>query len=61
MCFYFNGQFAGKSNDFLGCLMLGEQCSKGRRLKQWRDCLLLPDQYHEQWHSLGAQLPPHFS
>jgi rabphilin-3A len=47
----------GKSNDFLGSLVLGEQASKGRRLKQWRDCLLLPDQYHEQWHSLGSQIP----
>ncbi|XP_070496175.1 double C2-like domain-containing protein beta isoform X2 [Chironomus tepperi] len=49
----------GKSNDFLGSLILG-QCSKGRRLKQWRDCLLLPDQYHEQWHCLSSEhIPQH--
>lgn len=48
----------GKSNDFLGSLMLG-QSSKGRRLKQWKDCIILPDQYHEQWHFLSSDLPNH--
>ncbi|XP_055696209.1 synaptotagmin-10 [Lutzomyia longipalpis] len=47
----------GKSNDFLGSLMLGPT-SKGRRLKQWRDCVRLPDHCHEQWHCLSAD-PPH--
>ncbi|CRK92213.1 CLUMA_CG005704, isoform B [Clunio marinus] len=48
----------GKSNDFLGSLILG-QISKGRRLKQWKDCIILPDQYHEQWHFLSSDLPHH--
>lgn len=46
----------GKSNDFLGSLMLGQN-SKGRRLKQWKDCIRLPDQYHEQWHCLSSEMP----
>lgn len=49
----------GKSNDFLGSLMLGPT-SKGRRLKQWRDCVRLPDHYHEQWHCLSAD-PAHWA
>lgn len=44
----------GKSNDFLGSLVLSGTTSKGRRLKQWRDCIRLPDHYHEQWHCLAA-------
>jgi rabphilin-3A len=49
----------GKSNDFLGSLVFSGQTSKGRRLKHWRDSIILPDQYHEQWHSLSPDLPGH--
>lgn len=46
----------GKSNDFLGSLALGGN-SKGRRLKQWKDCIRMPDCFHEQWHCLtGDQI-----
>lgn len=48
----------GKSNDFLGSLILGSN-SKGRRLKQWKDCVRLPDQYHECWHCLSSDSPSH--
>ncbi|XP_055386855.1 double C2-like domain-containing protein beta isoform X2 [Condylostylus longicornis] len=48
----------GKSNDFLGSLILGHN-SKGRRLKQWQDCVKLPDHYHEQWHCLSNEQPSH--
>lgn len=50
----------GKSNDFLGSLIFGPN-SKGRRLKQWKDCVRLPDCYHEQWHCLSIELPNHSS
>lgn len=48
----------GKSNDFLGTLILGPN-SKGRRLKQWKDSVRLPDHYHEQWHCLSSEPPNH--
>lgn len=44
----------GKSNDFLGSLILSGS-SKGRRLKQWRDCTRIPDHFHEQWHCLSGE------
>lgn len=43
----------GKSNDFLGSLVVGGN-SKGRRLKQWKDCIRMPDCFHEQWHCLSG-------
>lgn len=43
----------GKSNDFLGSLVIGYN-SKGERLQQWMDCIRLPDQYHEKWHCLAG-------
>uniref|UniRef100_A0A1B0C8V3 Putative ca2+-dependent phospholipid-binding protein synaptotagmin n=1 Tax=Lutzomyia longipalpis TaxID=7200 RepID=A0A1B0C8V3_LUTLO len=52
-----DGMARQQRNDFLGSLMLGPT-SKGRRLKQWRDCVRLPDHCHEQWHCLSAD-PPH--
>lgn len=48
----------GKSNDFLGALTLGAH-SKGGRLKQWKDCIRIPDQYHEQWHYLSNDQNAH--
>lgn len=48
----------GKSNDFLGSLVIGYN-SKGRRLKQWKDCIRLPDHFHEQWHCLSGEQHPH--
>ncbi|XP_055846039.1 rabphilin-3A isoform X2 [Episyrphus balteatus] len=48
----------GKSNDFLGSLILGCN-SKGERLKQWNDCVRLPDHVHEKWHCLSADNPSH--
>ncbi|XP_055914170.1 rabphilin-3A isoform X2 [Eupeodes corollae] len=48
----------GKSNDFLGSLILGCN-SKGERLKQWTDCVRLPDHVHEKWHCLSADNPSH--
>lgn len=48
----------GKSNDFLGSLILGFN-SKGERLKQWTDCVRLPDHVHEKWHCLSADNPSH--
>ncbi|KAJ6636318.1 Double C2-like domain-containing protein beta [Pseudolycoriella hygida] len=47
----------GKSNDFLGSLILGGN-SKGRRLKQWKDCIRMPDCFHEQWHCLSGEHIP---
>ncbi|XP_063696197.1 rabphilin-3A isoform X2 [Culicoides brevitarsis] len=44
----------GKSNDFLGSLIIGSN-SKGRRLRQWRDCVRLPDVFHEAWHYLSNE------
>ena len=48
----------GKSNDFLGSLVIGVN-SKGRRLKQWKDCVRIPDHFHEQWHCLSSEIPHH--
>ncbi|XP_060533212.1 rabphilin-3A [Cylas formicarius] len=42
----------GKSNDYLGGLILGGSGSKGQRLKHWLDMIRYPDHRHEQWHSL---------
>lgn len=48
----------GKSNDFLGSLVIG-YTSKGKRLKQWKDCIRSPDCFHEQWHQLSSDPRPH--
>lgn len=48
----------GKPDDFLGSLLIGHN-SKGRRWKQWKDCIRLPDHFHEQWHCLSSELNPH--
>ncbi|XP_025835633.1 uncharacterized protein LOC108733899 [Agrilus planipennis] len=42
----------GKSNDYLGGLVLGGLGSKGRRLKHWLDVIRYPDHRHEYWHNL---------
>ncbi|CAG9862555.1 unnamed protein product [Phyllotreta striolata] len=42
----------GKSNDYLGGLILGGTGSKGLRLKHWLDMIRYPDHRHEQWHNL---------
>ncbi|KAJ8921246.1 hypothetical protein NQ315_013718 [Exocentrus adspersus] len=42
----------GKSNDYLGGLILGGTGSKGKRLKHWLDMIRYPDHRHEQWHNL---------
>ncbi|XP_023309882.1 rabphilin-3A [Anoplophora glabripennis] len=42
----------GKSNDYLGGLILGGTGSKGQRLKHWLDMIRYPDHRHEQWHNL---------
>ncbi|XP_057651599.1 uncharacterized protein LOC130891082 isoform X6 [Diorhabda carinulata] len=42
----------GKSNDYLGGLILGGTGSKGLRLKHWMDMIRYPDHRHEQWHNL---------
>ncbi|XP_076256001.1 rabphilin isoform X2 [Rhynchophorus ferrugineus] len=42
----------GKSNDYLGGLILGGSGSKGQRLKHWLDMIRYPDHRHEQWHNL---------
>ncbi|KAK5638153.1 hypothetical protein RI129_012448 [Pyrocoelia pectoralis] len=42
----------GKSNDYLGGLVLGGLGSKGQRLKHWLDMIHYPDHYHEFWHNL---------
>ncbi|KYN41143.1 Double C2-like domain-containing protein beta [Trachymyrmex septentrionalis] len=42
----------GKSNDYLGGLMLG--CgSKGARLRHWIDAIKFPDHRHLAWHNLA--------
>lgn len=46
----------GKSNDFLGGLVIGAT-SKGKRLKHWLDCIKFPDHKHEQWHCLTEKEP----
>ncbi|KAI8116645.1 Double C2-like domain-containing protein beta [Lucilia cuprina] len=48
----------GKSNDFLGSLIIGFN-SKGERLQQWLDCIRLPDHFHEKWHCLAGENPLH--
>ncbi|XP_054730962.1 rabphilin-1 [Anastrepha obliqua] len=48
----------GKSNDFLGSLIIGYN-SKGERLQQWLDCIKLPDHFHEKWHCLSGEHPTH--
>ncbi|XP_031635109.1 rabphilin-3A [Contarinia nasturtii] len=48
----------GKSNDFLGSLVIGHT-SKGKRLKQWKDCIRLPDLFHDQWHFLSNDSHPY--
>ncbi|XP_048521995.1 double C2-like domain-containing protein beta [Dendroctonus ponderosae] len=42
----------GKSNDYLGGLVLGGSSSKGQRLKHWMDMIRYPDHRHDQWHNL---------
>lgn len=42
----------GKSNDYLGGLILGGIGSKGQRLKHWLDMIKYPDHRHEMWHNL---------
>uniref|UniRef100_A0A1Y1LN07 Rabphilin n=1 Tax=Photinus pyralis TaxID=7054 RepID=A0A1Y1LN07_PHOPY len=42
----------GKSNDYLGGLVLGGLGSKGQRLKHWLDMIHYPDHRHESWHNL---------
>lgn len=44
-------------NDFIGGVQLGIN-SKGDRLKHWFECLKGPDQKHEHWHVLSAELIP---
>lgn len=48
----------GKSNDFLGSLVIG-YASKGKRFKQWKDVIRLPDCFHDQWHYLSNDPHPH--
>lgn len=42
----------GKSNDYLGGLILGGPGSKGQRLKHWLDMIHYPDRTHKLWHNL---------
>ncbi|XP_064214519.1 rabphilin-3A isoform X1 [Tribolium castaneum] len=46
----------GKSNDYLGGLILGGTGSKGLRLKQWLDMIRYPDHRHEAWHNLTEEI-----
>ncbi|CAH1164805.1 unnamed protein product [Phaedon cochleariae] len=46
----------GKSNDYLGGLILGGTGSKGLRLKHWMDMIRYPDHRHEQWHNLTEEI-----
>ncbi|XP_029158179.1 rabphilin-3A isoform X2 [Nylanderia fulva] len=47
----------GKSNDYLGGLMLG--CgSKGARLRHWVDAIKFPDHHHFSWHNLAEMEVP---
>lgn len=48
----------GKSNDYLGGLILGGAGSKGRRLKHWLDMIRYPDHRHEYWHNLTEEPLP---
>ncbi|XP_038184678.1 double C2-like domain-containing protein beta [Arvicola amphibius] len=46
----------GKSNDFIGGVVLGIN-AKGERLKHWFDCLKNKDRRIERWHTLTNELP----
>ncbi|XP_005987499.1 double C2-like domain-containing protein beta [Latimeria chalumnae] len=46
----------GKSNDFIGGVILGIN-AKGERLKHWFDCLKNKDKKMERWHTLTNELP----
>ncbi|XP_054525653.1 double C2-like domain-containing protein beta [Pan troglodytes] len=46
----------GKSNDFIGGVVLGIH-AKGERLKHWFDCLKNKDKRIERWHMLTSELP----
>ncbi|KAF5285765.1 hypothetical protein FQR65_LT13044 [Abscondita terminalis] len=46
----------GKSNDYLGGLVLGGLGSKGQRLKHWLDMIHYPDHRHECWHNLTEDI-----
>ncbi|XP_038615216.1 double C2-like domain-containing protein beta [Tachyglossus aculeatus] len=46
----------GKSNDFIGGVVLGIN-AKGERLKHWFDCLKNKDKKMERWHTLTNELP----
>uniref|UniRef100_A0A8C5VKR4 Double C2-like domain-containing protein n=1 Tax=Microcebus murinus TaxID=30608 RepID=A0A8C5VKR4_MICMU len=46
----------GKSNDFIGGVVLGIN-AKGERLKHWFDCLKNKDKRIERWHTLTSELP----
>ena len=46
-----------QSSPFIGGVQLGIN-SKGDRLKHWFECLKGPDQKHEYWHVLSAELIP---
>uniref|UniRef100_A0A8D0DRF1 Double C2 domain beta n=1 Tax=Salvator merianae TaxID=96440 RepID=A0A8D0DRF1_SALMN len=46
----------GKSNDFIGGVVLGIN-AKGERLKHWFDCLKNKDKKIEHWHTLTNELP----
>ncbi|XP_044763277.1 rabphilin-3A isoform X2 [Coccinella septempunctata] len=45
----------GKSNDYLGGLVLGGLGSKGQRLKHWLDMIKYPDHHHKCWHNLSEE------
>lgn len=47
----------GKSNDYLGGLVLGGLGSKGQRLKHWLDMIKYPDHHHKCWHNLSEEIP----
>ncbi|KAL2746144.1 rabphilin-1-like isoform X1 [Vespula maculifrons] len=47
----------GKSNDYLGGLVLGCN-SKGARLRHWVDVIKFPDYRHPAWHNLTEVLMP---
>ncbi|XP_011811543.1 PREDICTED: double C2-like domain-containing protein beta, partial [Colobus angolensis palliatus] len=47
----------GKSNDFIGGVVLGIN-AKGERLKHWFDCLKNKDKRIERWHTLTSDWPP---
>ncbi|XP_069082496.1 double C2-like domain-containing protein beta isoform X2 [Pleurodeles waltl] len=49
----------GKSNDFIGGVVLGIN-AKGERLKHWFDCLKNKDKKIERWHTLTNELPGSF-